>query len=126
MQRRGHKISSPKGKTSLDARIGNRMRERRAALGLAGYQLADMIGVTYGQVLKYESGTSRISAGQLYEIARALGVPTTFFYEELDGPPAPSAAAQRRLLEFTRNFGEIQNERHKEVLLAIVRLLAAR
>jgi transcriptional regulator with XRE-family HTH domain len=125
VRRAERKIKPHRGK-SLDAHIGNRIGERRAMLGLTAYQLADMIGVTYQQLLKYERGINRISAGRLYEIARALDVPLTFCFEGLDGPPAPSAAAQRRVLELARNFNEIQNEQHQEALSAVVRLLAAR
>jgi transcriptional regulator with XRE-family HTH domain len=119
-------MRSPRSKTSLDTHIGNRIRERRVALGLTGHQLADMIGVTYQQALKYERGADRVSAGQLYAIARALDVPITFCFEGLDGQPTPIAAGQRRLLELTRNFREIRSEEHQEALSAVVRLLAAR
>jgi transcriptional regulator with XRE-family HTH domain len=117
--------SSPKSSTSVDAHIGTRIRERRLALGLTGYQLGDKIGVTFQQALKYERGENRLSAGQLYAIARALDVPITFCFEGLEGPEPPSASGQRRLLEMTRNFNQIQNEQYKEALSALVRLLAA-
>jgi transcriptional regulator with XRE-family HTH domain len=116
-------MRSPRSKTSLDAHIGSRIRERRTALGLTGYQLADMVGVTYQQLFKYERGINRISAGRLYEIARALDVEITFYFEGLDGQTTPSAPGQRRLLEVTRNFNEIQNEQHQEALSAVIRLL---
>ena len=118
-------MRSPRSTTPLDAHIGNRIRERRVSLGLTGRQLADKMGVTYQQALKYERGDDRLSAGQLYEIARALDVPVTFCFEGLDGQPAPNAAAQRRQLEIARNFNQIQNEQYKEALSAIVRILAA-
>ena len=41
-------------------------------LGLTQQQLAEMIGVTYQQAHKYERGINRVSAGRLFEIARAL------------------------------------------------------
>ena len=85
-----------------------------------------MIGVTYHQVIKYELGLNRLWAGQLYVIARALDVPVTSCFEGFGARPAPHTASQRRLIEFTRNFSEIQNEQYKEVLFTIVRLLAAR
>jgi transcriptional regulator with XRE-family HTH domain len=119
-------MRSPRSKTSLDAHIGNRIRERRVALGLTGHQLADMIGVTYQQALKYERGADRVSAGRLYAIARVLDVPIAFCFEGLDSQPTPSAPGQRRLLDVTRNFNEIRNEQYQEALSAVVRLLAAR
>jgi transcriptional regulator with XRE-family HTH domain len=52
-------------------------------LGLSQRQLAELIGVTDQQVWKYEHGTSRVSAGRLYEIARELGVPVEGFFRKL-------------------------------------------
>ena len=123
MPRSRERIRLPGAKISFDAHIGNRIRERRIALGLASYQLAGVMGVSYQQARKYERGTHRITAGQLYFIASALDVPISYFFDGLDGLSGPDTAAQRRLLEFTHNLGEIRDERHKEVLLAIVRLL---
>jgi transcriptional regulator with XRE-family HTH domain len=34
-----------------------------------------MIGVSYQQAHKYERGVNRVSAGRLFEIARALNAP---------------------------------------------------
>src|SRR3954453_14371457 len=48
----------------IDHRIAARMRERRTMLGLTSQQVGERIGTTYQQVLKYEKGTTRISAGR--------------------------------------------------------------
>jgi transcriptional regulator with XRE-family HTH domain len=48
-------------------------------------ELAKPLGVTYQQVQKYESGTSRIGAGRLQQIAEVLQVPVSFFF---DGAPS--------------------------------------
>ena len=96
-------------------------------LGLTQQQLAEMIGVTYQQAHKYERGINRVSAGRLYEIARVLSAPITYFYEGL-GEEAPRAATphQRMLLEIARNFSEIQNEKHQEAVSQLARALAGR
>ena len=76
-------------------------------LGLTQQQLAEMIGVTYQQAHKYERGINRVSAGRLYEIARVLNAPITYFYEGVsDEMPLPVAPRQRMLLEIARNFAE--------------------
>ena len=95
-------------------------------LGLTQQQLAEMIGVTYQQAHKYERGINRVSAGRLYEVARVLNVPITFFYDGLgdEGMPRPAAPHQRMLLEIARNFSEIQNEKHQEAVSQLARALA--
>ena len=56
---------------AIDDHVGGRIRERRIMLGLTQQQLAEMIGVTYQQAHKYERGINRVSAGRLFQIARA-------------------------------------------------------
>ena len=96
-------------------------------LGLTQQQLAEMIGVTYQQAHKYERGINRVSAGRLFEIARALSAPITYFYEGIgaEGPPQITLH-QRMQLEIARNFAEIRNERHQEAVSQVARALASR
>ena len=94
-------------------------------LGLTQQQLAEMIGVTYQQAHKYERGINRVSAGRLYEIARVLNAPITYFYDGLGEAAAhPAMPHQRMLLEIARNFSEIRNERHQEAIGHLARALA--
>jgi transcriptional regulator with XRE-family HTH domain len=112
---------------AIDDHVGSRIRERRIMLGLTQQQLAEMIGVTYQQAHKYERGINRVSAGRLFEIARALSAPITYFYERV-GEEAPRQITphQRMLLEIARNFAEIRNEKHQEAMSQLARALASR
>jgi transcriptional regulator with XRE-family HTH domain len=114
--------------TDVDRFVGGRIRERRVMLGLSQQQMANLIGVTYQQAHKYERGINRISAGRLYEIARVLSVPVSYFYEgleDVDGGDELSTR-QRMCLELARNFTQIPNERHREALSQLARVLAAK
>jgi transcriptional regulator with XRE-family HTH domain len=112
---------------SLDHHVGERIRERRIMLGLTQQHLAQQIGVTYQQAHKYERGINRVSAGRLYEIARILKAPITYFYEGLgEQAPRPVAPRQQMLLEIARNFNEITNEKHQEAVSQLARVLARR
>jgi transcriptional regulator with XRE-family HTH domain len=111
----------------VDRHVGARVRERRIMLGLTQQQLADLIGVTYQQAHKYERGINRVSAGRLFEIARALSAPITYFYEGIGQEgPRQIAPHQRMLLEIARNFAEIRNEKHQEAVSQLARALASR
>jgi transcriptional regulator with XRE-family HTH domain len=114
--------------TDVDRFVGSRIRERRVMLGLSQQQMAQLIGVTYQQAHKYERGINRISAGRLYEIARVLQVPVSFFFEGLDGNSNEDdlSLRQRMCLELARNFTQIPNERHREALSQLARVLAAK
>jgi transcriptional regulator with XRE-family HTH domain len=112
---------------AIDDHVGSRIRERRIMLGLTQQQLAEMIGVTYQQAHKYERGINRVSAGRLFEIARALNAPITYFYEGIgEEGPRPITPHQRMLLEIARNFAEIRNEKHQEAVSQLARALASR
>jgi transcriptional regulator with XRE-family HTH domain len=58
--------------------------------GISQEGLGDALGVTFQQIQSYENGTNRISVGRLHQIAHALGVPVTAFY---DGSPEPDVSA---------------------------------
>lgn len=112
---------------ATDQHVGTRIRERRTMLGISQQQLAGMIGVTYQQAHKYERGLNRISAGRLYEIAQALGVPVNWFFEGmLNDQLAPELTERQRMcLELARNFASIGNSKHQEALSQLARALAA-
>lgn len=113
--------------TDIDRFVGARIRERRVMLGLSQQQMAELIGVTYQQTHKYERGINRISAGRLFGIARVLKVPVGYFYEGLEdeGNEPELSSRQRLCLELSRNFAQIENERHQEALSQMARVLAA-
>ena len=70
----------------VDLHVGGRVRMRRKMLDMSQDQLADAIGLTFQQVQKYERGANRISSSKLYEIARTLQVPVSFFFDGLADP----------------------------------------
>lgn len=77
--------------TDIDRIVSERIFSRRVELEMSQPELADRVGVTFQQVQKYENGKNRVSAGRLYEIARALGVTIQYFYEA-----APRLSQARR------------------------------
>lgn len=73
------------GPDPIDRYVGSRIRGRRLGLRISQTKLGHAIGVTFQQVQKYESGTNRVGASNLFRIAKALGVDVTFFFEGLGG-----------------------------------------
>lgn len=67
----------------VDRHVGNRVRMRRLLVGMSQEKMGELLGITFQQVQKYEKGSNRVSASRLYQIARILGVPIQFFYDEL-------------------------------------------
>jgi transcriptional regulator with XRE-family HTH domain len=77
----------------VDVAVGARIRLRRKLLGVTQQELAQALGLTFQQVQKYERGTNRVSASKLYEIARTLQAPVSFFFDEQDETAAPDSDA---------------------------------
>ena len=72
-------------KRSIDVHVGWRMRQRRWLLGMSLQHLGDQVGIKFQQIQKYETGANRISASRMWEIAGAMGVPMSYFFEGIDG-----------------------------------------
>jgi transcriptional regulator with XRE-family HTH domain len=114
----------------VDHYVSLRIRQRRIMLGLTQQQMAELIGVTYQQAHKYETGINRISAGRLYQIAQALGVEIGYFFEDVEPgkqpkqTPAEMMPQQRMLLELARNFASITSKKHQEALCNLARVLS--
>jgi transcriptional regulator with XRE-family HTH domain len=122
-----HRLSSSirRRAADIDRHVAARIRVRRIMLGLTQGQLAELIGVAEQQVCKYETGRTRVAAGRLYYIARALGVDVGYFFEGTGRDDATKVARQeRRLLDLARDFVAIPSRRHQEELISLARALA--
>src|SRR5438105_23417 len=67
-----------------DLEVAKRVRALRLQRGISQTELGGVLDVTFQQVQKYETGTNRISAGRLQQIAEVLDVPVTYFYAGAD------------------------------------------
>jgi transcriptional regulator with XRE-family HTH domain len=59
------------------------MRAMRRACAMSQAELGIVLGVSPGQVQKYECGRDRVGAGSLFDAARVFGVKVSAFFEEL-------------------------------------------
>src|ERR1700754_69370 len=67
----------------IDVHVGQRIRQRRTLLGMSQEKLAEAIGLTFQQVQKYERGANRVGASRLFDLARVLEVPVSFFFDDI-------------------------------------------
>ena len=91
-------------KHPVDVHVGKRIRHRRWLVGMTQQQLAESVGIKFQQIQKYETGMNRVSASRLWDIAAALTVPVSFFFDGLSGDeqiadPAPSADTPQDILK---------------------------
>ena len=85
-------------KHSIDIHVGWRVRKCRWMMGMTQKQLGDSVGVKVTQIQKYETGTNRISASRMWDIAATMEVPVSFFFEGLDGQAPDTGEARGDIL----------------------------
>lgn len=109
---------------ALDGLIGNKMNQLRLARGMTRHQLAEKVGVTHQQLQKYEKGVNRITASRLSDIAQALGVDVTYFFDE-DLLPLDNEQIerQRMCIELMRDFARIKRPDQQEAIRRLVKVL---
>ena len=115
----------------VDVHVGKRIRHRRWLVGMTQQQLAERVGIKFQQIQKYETGANRVSASRLWDIADALDVKVSFFFEGLEsdssgrdeateGVPA-DLLGDKEALDLVRSYYAIpENQRRRLFDLARV------
>lgn len=83
----------------VDIHVGKRVRQRRWLAGMTQQTLAELVGIKFQQIQKYETGTNRVSASRLWDIADALGVKVAYFFEGLEEEKSAQTAGQAAPLD---------------------------
>ena len=117
----------------VDVHVGKRIRHRRWLVGMTQQQLAEKVGIKFQQIQKYETGANRVSASRLWDIADALEVPVSFFFDayEAEGESEDAAAkiegvptdllGDKEALDLVRSYYAIpENQRRRLFELARV------
>jgi len=115
-------------KHPVDAHVGKRIRHRRWMVGMTQQQLADRVGIKFQQIQKYETGMNRVSASRLWDIAEALTVSVSFFFEGLneDGSvtaPGGDMLADKEAMDLVRSYYAIP-EAQRRRLFDLARVLS--
>lgn len=118
--------------TDIDIAVGRRVSVRRKEMNVSQQALGRELGVSFQQIQKYEKGASRISAGRLFQIAKALNISLLYLYadvlgragfaEEAAAAPSPNANAQVR--ELNETFARIHDRTLRKQLIEIAKSLA--
>ncbi|HEX4292627.1 MAG TPA: helix-turn-helix transcriptional regulator [Rhizomicrobium sp.] len=114
----------------LDVALGWRIRLRRKDRGLTQSALASLIGITFQQVQKYETGDNRVSFSRLMEIATALACSVSDLVSSLHASKG-SASRERCIAQLKRTganklleaYVAIKSPVRRRILLNLVRQL---
>ncbi len=115
----------------VDMLVGMRLRMFRNERGVSQSALANVLGLTFQQVQKYERGTNRISASKLFEISRFLGIRVADFYVDEQGSDLGSAddigasIPSKVDIEIARALSRVADQRMKRKILHLIDSLSS-
>ncbi|WP_182422400.1 helix-turn-helix transcriptional regulator [Aureimonas sp. ME7] len=98
--------------------IGMRLRETRSAKRESLQAVGNAVGVTYQQMQKYENGTNRLSAANLYRVAQHFGVCVTTLLPTLATAESDHSAPSTDAEKFERLPQDVQE--HIEGLIEAI------
>ncbi len=83
-------------------------------------QLADKVGIKFQQIQKYETGMNRVSASRLWDIAQAVDVPVSFFFEglqdaDLQGVVEGDIFADKEALQLVRAYYGMPEAQRRQI-----------
>ncbi|WP_374651320.1 helix-turn-helix domain-containing protein [Dongia sp.] len=125
----------------IDVHVGRKLQLRRTLLGMSQEKLGNLIGLTFQQIQKYESGANRVSSSRLFDIARVLDIGIPYFFEGMSGEvekqspghlqgAVPLASdeekdpmARRETLELVRAYYQIKSPKVRKHLVDLARSL---
>jgi len=65
----------------FDQELGFRLKTVRQTHRMSQEQLGEILGTSYQQIQRYESGINRLSPEKLYQCAKVFRVPVTYFFD---------------------------------------------
>lgn len=102
---------------------------RRLELGISQERLAEMLGITFQQVQKYEKGINRVAASRLFDIAGALELPIESFFEaqrlgkRVSATPVQETLATSEGMELVTLFSSVRSRKVRRRVLDLVRAM---
>jgi transcriptional regulator with XRE-family HTH domain len=105
--------------------IGGIIKKRRKELGFSQEELAEILGVSYQQIQRYENGTNRLNVENIQVVANALSVSVSFFFGQ-DKIPASvkgkTTALPTEELNLLKYFRKIKYNRNKKIVVQIAQI----
>jgi len=116
-----------KRKIITSREIGEKIKKQRRKLGISQEQLAEILGVTYQQIQRYENGMNKLNVENIQRVADALNIPVSYFFEA----EKPSKAAEKSAAylpsdetKLLRHFRKIKSSGSKNIVIQIARIAA--
>ncbi len=105
------------GEMVTSSELGQKIKQLRQAAGLSQERLAEMVGVTFQQIQKYENGQTTLNIVKLQQIANALNHPAKEFFQDVSDDRLRLTIQEGELLQA---FRKIKNSELRESVLSVV------
>lgn len=105
------------GDIKSSVEIGRLIRAYRQDAGLSQEKLAEMVGVSFQQIQKYENGRTTLSITKLQQIAKALKLTVADFFDEGPKGRITLSVAEEQLLV---SFRKVKNAELRGCILELV------
>jgi transcriptional regulator with XRE-family HTH domain len=124
-------MNDERAANAIDRKVGQRVRSRRLEIGMSQERLAELLGVTFQQVQKYEKGVNRIAVSRLWDIANALELSVCRFFDGLNARGVAEgrqeyvddALATPEGAQLMSLFGSIKSQKVRRKVVELVRTL---
>lgn len=126
MSRSGKGEGGNRSPTDIDRLVGVNVRRLRLERNLTLAELAEQLGISHQQLQKYETGSNRLSAGTLCNVAETLGVNIEFLFRP-DPVPVNRGKEKPDALDELRSEGSywLSRARSEQTLRQMVSVLKA-
>ena len=123
----------------VDIHVGSRVRLRRILLGMSQEKVGNALGLTFQQIQKYEKGANRIGSSRLFKLSNLLGVPVTYFFDDMPDNLVPNDQNQsgrnhrtfnqslfsaKETLELVRNYYKIRDQKLRKKIFELLKGIA--
>lgn len=110
-------------RTLTSKEIGQKVKQRRKDLGISQQRLAEKLGVTQQQVLRYETGVNCLTVENIQKIACFLNVPLAYFFlDRFRGKSGPDLNREEKAL--LKQFRKIETPVLRRTVIGVARLSA--
>ena len=125
--------------TSVDAYVGCRLKQRREDLGISQERLAELLGLSFQQVQKYERGLNRVGASRLFQLCGLLSVDPSFFFDGLNVALGPGVSETQNetetlstasllsapgALELLADYARLKSSAQRKKVIELITILA--
>lgn len=119
----------------VDIHVGKNLKRRRIEIGMSQQAIGEVLGISFQQIQKYESGANRVSASRLYDICKHLDVGVPYFFEGAenvvidDGSNTKKTEENiimtgRESLELLRSYAKIKDSNIRQNVRSLLASLA--